>query len=82
MQSRESFSFSITSVAISYTHLEGDIFEHAEAAAEKYPDSVVKIMARGTSGSDIRPGWNDFDAGVDAACDSLERLSLIHISLY
>ena len=67
------YRFNLAGVSAILCTNEGDIFEHAEAAATKYSDGVVKIMARGTAGSDIKPGWNDFDAGVDAASDSLER---------
>ena len=67
------YRFDLAGVSAILCTNEGDIFEHAEAAAAKYSGSVIRIMARGAAGTGIKPGWNDFDAGVDSASDSIER---------
>ncbi len=52
---------------------EGCITKYAEQAVPQCPQVRLKMMARGAFGSDILHGWEDFDAGLEAAEENLER---------
>lgn len=67
------YRFGLAGVKAMLCTNEGEIAIYAEQAFAEYPDVSIRMMARGSFGSSIRDGWDDFDAEIEAADDTLER---------
>ena len=62
------YRFNAASVKAIVCTGEGEVAQHVEAALPEAPTLQIKLLAHGS-----RPGWDDFDAEMEAASDQLEK---------